>query len=75
VRELLGRLDLVGKTVVADALHTQIETAQQIVFERGGDYLLSVKDNQKTLHQSVASLLEKQAFSPCPHAAQPPLPA
>ena len=31
-RELLGRLDLVGKTVVADALHTQVETARQIVF-------------------------------------------
>ncbi len=57
-RELLGRLDLAGKTVVADALHTQVETARQIVFEGGGDYIFTVKDNQKTLHQTVAGLLE-----------------
>jgi predicted transposase YbfD/YdcC len=74
-RELLGRLDLVGKTVVADALHTQVETARQIVFEGGGDYIFTIKDNQKTLHQTVAGLLEKQAFSPCAHGADAQLQA
>lgn len=68
-RELLGRLNLVGKTVVADALHTQVETARQIVFEGGGDYIFTLKDNQKTLHQTAAGLLEKQAFSPGAHSA------
>jgi hypothetical protein len=63
-RELLGRMDIVGKTIVCDALHTQIETAQQIVFEGGGDYIFTVKDNQKTLHQTVAGLLKKRPFSP-----------
>jgi predicted transposase YbfD/YdcC len=68
-RNLLAKLDLVGKTVVADALHTQVETAQQIVFDGGGDYVFTVKDNQKTLRQSIAVLLEKQRFSPCAHTA------
>jgi hypothetical protein len=74
-RELIGRLDLVGKTVIADALHTQIQTAQQILFEGGGDYIFTVKDNQKTLHATVADLLSEQAFSPCTHGANPPLQA
>jgi len=74
-RELLAQLDLVGKTVVADALHTQVETAQQIVFEGGGDYVFSVKDNQKTLHETIATLLEKRRFSPCTHTADAQLPA
>jgi predicted transposase YbfD/YdcC len=68
-RQLLTKIDLVGKTVVADALHTQIETAQQIVFDGGGDYVLTVKDNQKTLNQTIATLLEKRRFSPCTHTA------
>jgi predicted transposase YbfD/YdcC len=42
-------LDLAGKIVLADALHTQVETAQQILFEQGGDYLLTVKANQPIL--------------------------
>jgi predicted transposase YbfD/YdcC len=68
-RELLTKLDLVGKTVVADALHTQVETAQQIVFDGGGDYVFTVKDNQKTLNETIATLLEKRRFSPCTHTA------
>lgn len=42
-RQLLEDQDLLGKIVVADALHTQDVTAQQILFEGGGDYLLTVK--------------------------------
>jgi len=63
-RELLAKLDVVGKTVVADALHTQVETAQQIVFDGGGDSVFTVQDNQKTLNQTMATLLEKPRFSP-----------
>jgi hypothetical protein len=74
-RDLLAKLDLVGKTVVVDALHTQVETARQIVFDGGGDYVFTVKDNQKTLHQNIAALLEKRPFSPCTHAADTDLPA
>jgi hypothetical protein len=63
-RELLEKIDIVGKTVVLDALHTQSETAQQIVFEGGGDYVMTVKDNQKNLRQEMERLLETQPFPP-----------
>ena len=72
-RALLQKVDLVGKTVVADALHTQVETAQQILFEHGGDYVFTVKENQKTLQTTLASLLSEQPFSPSTHAADPHL--
>jgi len=68
-RQLLGRLDLAGKIVLSDAAHTQVETSQQILFEQGGDYLMTVKANQKTLESTLRDLLEKQVFSPCSGAA------
>jgi hypothetical protein len=48
-RELFGELDLAGRWVALDALHTQDETARQLVMEHGAHYLLTVKDNQPTL--------------------------
>lgn len=70
-RQLLGQLDLVGKLVLCDAAHTQVETSQQILFEQGGDYLMTVKGNQKTLQQTLQNLFEKQAFSPSGFQGQP----
>lgn len=70
-RQLLAKLPLENKTALADALHTQTETAQQILFERGGDYALTVKDNQKELVQTLATLLTPGKFSPSAHAADP----
>jgi len=70
-RQLLGRLDLTGKIVLADALHTQVETAQQILYEQGGDYLLTVKGNQPTLQATLQHLFAPQAFSPWGHGAHP----
>ena len=48
-QELLPRLDLAGRFVSLDALHTQDETGRTIVLEAGGHYLLTVKDNQPAL--------------------------
>jgi hypothetical protein len=70
-REQLAKMDLPGKTVLADALHTQVETAQQVLFEGGGDYLLTVKDNQKGLAQTLDRLLTPGKFSPSAHGADP----
>ena len=70
-RQLLRRLDLTGKLVLADALHTQVETAQQILYEQGGDYLLTVKANQPTLQTTLQNLFQPRAFSPSTHAAHP----
>ena len=69
-RQVLSGLDLAGKLVLTDALHTQVETAQLILFERGGDYLMTVKANQPTLQTTLQNLFEKQLFppsSPPPH--------
>lgn len=49
---LLALLDLKGCIVTIDAIGTQINIAQQIV-DQGGDYLLSVKKNQKHLYEDV----------------------
>jgi hypothetical protein len=70
-RELLGKVPVDHKTALADAIHTQIETAQQILFEGGGDYALTVKDNQKELVQTLATLLRPGKFSPSAHAKDP----
>jgi len=68
-RQLLRPQNLIGKTVIGDALHTQTETAQQILYEQGGDYLLTVKGNQKTLQKTLQNLFAQQAFSPSAHGA------
>jgi predicted transposase YbfD/YdcC len=49
---LLGCLDLRGKVVAADAMHTQRALSAQIL-QAGGDYLWLVKDNQPTLRQEI----------------------
>ena len=63
-RQQLAKLELSGKIVLADAAHTQVETVQQILFEGGGDYLLTVKENQKDLFKTMETLLSPQRFSP-----------
>jgi hypothetical protein len=68
-RRLLLQQDLVGKIVLADALHTQAETAQQILHQQGGDFLLTVKRNQPTVHETLESLFAQRAFPPSAHAA------
>jgi hypothetical protein len=56
-RELFSKLDLQGRLVSLDALHTQDETARALVMEHGADYLLTVKDNQATVHRSIEQLV------------------
>lgn len=63
---LLRRVDIQGSLVGADAMHTQTLTARIIVQERGGDYLFTVKSNQKGIAQNVQQLYQSlsHAFSP-----------
>lgn len=70
-RELLARVDLEEKLVLADALHTCAETARQIHIEQGGDYLLTVKANNAVLHRELGNLFTEQALSPSGHAVNP----
>jgi predicted transposase YbfD/YdcC len=70
-RAQLAKLDVVDKIVLADAAHTQVETAQQILYEQGGDYLLTVKKNQLGLFETLSTLFTEQRFSPSAHSAHP----
>ena len=65
-RQLFGQLDLAGRTVALDALHTQDHTARDLVLEHGAHYLLTVKKNQKTLYRTLGGLFTATpaAFSP-----------
>ena len=70
-RQLLAKVPLENKTSLADAIHTQTETVQQILFQGGGDYALTVKENQKELVRTLEQLLTPGNFSPSAHAADP----
>ena len=74
-RQLLRTLDLTGKIALADALHTQVETAQQILYEQGGDYLMTVKGNQGNVETTLEKLFTQQPFSPSAHDPDPHDPA
>jgi hypothetical protein len=49
--------DLTNALITADPLHCQTRTAQEIVAS-GGDFLVQVKDNQKTVHQLANALTQ-----------------
>lgn len=51
------RGDLRGRVVSGDALHTQEGTAREIV-ERGGEYLLQIKKNQRNLLRLARNVAE-----------------
>jgi hypothetical protein len=68
-RQLFKDLDLSGRLVSLDALHTQTQTARELVLEAGADYLLTAKDNQPKVHQNIEKLL------PAPKADFPPMAA
>ena len=61
--KLLERLDLRGKIVTGDAIFCQKSIAAKIV-ERGGDYVFTVKDNQKTLRQDIETAFNETVFPP-----------
>ena len=49
---LLEPLSMDGVVVTADAMYTQVDTAEWIR-DQGGHYVLTVKGNQKTLHRTL----------------------
>ena len=52
IPKLLELLDLTGKIITIDAMGCQRDIAEQIV-EDGGDYVLGLKGNQKTLREDA----------------------
>ncbi len=66
---LLQVLDVAGCIVTIDAIGCQKEIAQTIV-DRGGDYVLAVKENQKHLYEDVKDLFaeaEQAHWQEVPH--------
>jgi hypothetical protein len=61
-RRLLARANLVGCLVGLDAMHTQHETAAQIVQGSGADYLFTLRDNQPTLVKTAKTLVPGDFF-------------
>ena len=63
--ELLESLDLTGLVITADAMFCQPAIVRKIV-DKGGDYILAVKDNQKGLRKAIAqaTAAEGAALSP-----------
>lgn len=57
IPKLLKMLEITGCIVTIDAIGTQTKIAKTIV-ERGGDYLLAVKENQGNLYEDIHDLFE-----------------
>jgi hypothetical protein len=72
-RELFKKLDLDGRKVSLDALHTQDQTSRELVLQHGADFLLTVKDNQPTVRAKIEKLVPAlpALFSPSTGNAEP----
>lgn len=66
---LLAMLNLEGSVVTSDAMGCQVEIARQII-DQGGDYVLSLKDNQPSLAADCAALF---AWLHGPHPLDEPI--
>lgn len=55
-KPLLEKVDLRGRTVTADAMHTQTDLAKHLVEDRKADYVFIAKDNQPTLRADIEAL-------------------
>lgn len=56
IPELIATLELKGCVVTVDALNTQTDVAEAIL-ARGGDYVMALKANQRTLHDDAVFTL------------------
>jgi predicted transposase YbfD/YdcC len=61
-RDLLAALDLTGAVVTLDAAGCQTETLD-LIRDRGGEYVVCVKGNQKGLRDAIAGVFDRAAES------------
>ena len=59
IKEMLDMLDVGGAIITIDAIGTQKSIAEKII-EKKADYVLSVKDNQKKLHEGIIDCFTKE---------------
>jgi predicted transposase YbfD/YdcC len=55
-KDLLNAIAVKGKTITADALHCQKYSCEKII-EKEGNYVLGLKENQKTLYDKAKSFI------------------
>lgn len=69
--QLLSQVELQGKVVSADALHSQPKWCRRVL-DQGGNYLIIAKANQSTLRSDIALLFseEPRAWLPEEQASQ-----
>lgn len=58
IPELLDNIELKDAVITIDAAGTQTHVAKQII-QGGGDYVLSLKGNQSTIHEDTKAYIEK----------------
>lgn len=63
IEDLIAMLELGGCVVTVDALNTQTDVAEAIV-ARGGDYVMALKANQRSLHDDAALMLAEAEDEP-----------
>ena len=56
VRALLEKVEVAGRVLTVDALHTTRETARVIVETHGADYLMTVKENAPETHELLSTI-------------------
>jgi predicted transposase YbfD/YdcC len=60
IPELLRLVDIAGAIITIDAMGTQKAIAEQIIASKA-DYVLALKGNQETLHQTVIEYIDEQS--------------
>ena len=58
IPNLLDLIDIKGKFITIDAIGTQEEIANKIVYEKKAAYILKVKDNQKDLKDDIKTYFD-----------------
>jgi hypothetical protein len=74
VRQLLAKTEFIDQLLALDCLHTQHETLQQILYDHGADFLVPLKENQKTILATAKTLLP-ETLSPSGGSEPLPLPS
>ena len=59
LRSMLEVIPVKGAVISADAMHCQKDTAEKII-EKGADYVLQVKNNQRNLRSEIAAYFHKE---------------
>lgn len=66
IPKLLEKLNIAGAVVTIDAMGCQRNIAKQIV-AKGGDYMLSLKGNQKELHEDIKLWFDNNEYKDTAH--------